>query len=87
MSQYHTSDIMDIYAPSDFTDALINFATSLNPNGPTLIEWPVYTADSPALFNFLNGTLNQGITQSITNDTFRAEGMRALIQAELADPY
>ncbi|KZV76147.1 alpha/beta-hydrolase [Peniophora sp. CONT] len=79
----HNSDTADIYSGSDFTDALINFATNLDPNGPTLINWPVYTNDQPALFTFSNGS----VTQSITNDTFRAEGMQALTQASLIDPY
>ncbi|VDB94161.1 unnamed protein product [Peniophora sp. CBMAI 1063] len=83
LGAYHTSDVSDIYAATDFTDALINFATNLDPNGKTLINWPVYTPDFPALFTFSNGS----VTQSLTNDTFRVEGMQALIQASLVDPY
>ena len=79
----HGSDIPNIYGPGELTDALINFATNLDPNGKTLIHWPAYTNIERALFTLLDGE----ITQEITDDTFRVEGMRTLTQAMLADPY
>ncbi|KZV76204.1 carotenoid ester lipase precursor [Peniophora sp. CONT] len=79
----HGSDVFDIYGPGDLTDALVNFATNLDPNGETLIDWPSYTTDSRVLL-----TLNDGnVTQTITNDTYRAEGMHALTDASLGGPY
>ncbi|KZV76203.1 carotenoid ester lipase precursor [Peniophora sp. CONT] len=79
----HGSDSQNIYGPGDLTDALIYFATNLDPNGPTLPNWPAYTAESPALFTLTDGN----VTQTITNDTYRARGMQAIIAASLADPY
>ena len=79
--QFHSTDLMDIYGPGDLTDALVNFATNLDPNGPTLIEWPAYTVDSPALLTLQDGN----VTQQITNDTFRAEAMQVLMQIAIAD--
>ena len=71
---------MDIFGPGPLTDALINFATNLDPNGPTLIDWPAYTSETPALLTLSDGN----ITQAITNDTYRVEGMQALTQAALS---
>ena len=62
-------------------DALINFVTNLDPNGPTLIDWPQYTTDVPALFTFVDGNVT---AQVITHDTYRVEGMKALQRAALA---
>ncbi|KZV74625.1 carotenoid ester lipase precursor [Peniophora sp. CONT] len=79
----HGSDLFEIYSPGDITDALVNFATNLDPNGETLINWPAYTTDAPLLFTLSDGN----VSQAITNDTYRADGMRALIDASLAGPY
>ena len=73
--------MQDIYGPGDLTDALVNFATNLDPNGPTLIDWPAYTVDSPALLTLLDGN----VTQEITNDTYRAEAMEVLTQIVLVN--
>lgn len=50
-------------------DYLIRFASSLDPNGKTGIEWPQYDLQSKQLLVFpdTNGTL------SLTNDTYRAQ--------------
>ncbi|VDB94159.1 unnamed protein product [Peniophora sp. CBMAI 1063] len=79
----HGDDLVGIYAPNDLTDVLINFATNLDPNGKTVIDWPAYTVDSPALLTLSDGN----ITQSLTNDTYRVKGMLALLNASLASPY
>ncbi|VDC07075.1 unnamed protein product [Peniophora sp. CBMAI 1063] len=71
LGAYHSTDLQNVYGPGDLTDALINFATNLDPNGPTLIDWPAYTADSPMLLALLDGK----VTQELVNDTFREEGM------------
>ena len=78
--QAHGNDLV-IFQPGDLMDALINFVSNLDPNGPTLINWPPYTPGAPALMTFLDGNTT---TQEITNDTFRVEGMQALLQATLA---
>ena len=82
-TQLHGADVNDMYGPGDLTDALINFATNLDPNGPTLIDWPAYTSESPALLMLTVGN----VPQSVTGDTFRQEGMKALMEAFTADPY
>ncbi|KZV69978.1 carotenoid ester lipase precursor [Peniophora sp. CONT] len=79
----HGNDVFDIYSPGDTTDALVNFAMNLDPNGKTLVDWPEYTVEAPVLLTLSDGN----VTQAITNDTYRAEGMRALIEASLAGPY
>ncbi|VDB90061.1 unnamed protein product [Peniophora sp. CBMAI 1063] len=79
LGTFHGADLT-IYAPGDLMDALINFVNRLDPNGASLIEWPVYTADAPALLTLLDGNT----TQSITNDTFRMDGIQTLLQATIA---
>ena len=64
-------------------DALIHFVNKLDPNGASLIGWPAYTAEAPALLTLLDGNN----TQEITQDTYREEGMKALFQATLASTY
>lgn len=81
-AQYHSSDL-SIFEPGDLMDVLINFVTKLDPNGATLINWPKYTPDAPALFTLVDGN----VTQEITNDTYRAEGMEAILQATIAGTY
>ena len=58
---------------------MINFATKLDPNGPTLVDWPAYTAETPALLTLMDGNVTQGITE----DTYRVEGMQVLVQLML----
>ncbi|VDB94160.1 unnamed protein product [Peniophora sp. CBMAI 1063] len=82
LGSQHGDDLLNMYGPGDLTDVLINFATNLDPNGKTLINWPAYTVDSPTLFTLSDGN----ITQSLTNDTFRVEGIQALLDTELAFP-
>ncbi|KZV67945.1 carotenoid ester lipase precursor [Peniophora sp. CONT] len=75
----HNTDLQDIFGPGELTDALVNFATNLDPNGPTLIDWPAYTIDAPTMLAVSNGN----VTQELVNDTFRAEGMQVLMQVAL----
>ena len=61
-------------------DALTHFVNNLDPNGASLIHWPSYTTDAPALLTLLDGST----TQEIAIDTYREEGMNAILQATLA---
>ena len=80
--QAHGSDLT-IFESGDLTDALIHFVNNLDPNGASLIHWPAYTAEAPALLTLLDGNT----TQEITMDTYREEGMNAILQATLAGTY
>ena len=81
--QNHGADLFDIYGPGDLTDVLINFATNLDPNGVTVINWPEYTSTSPVQL-----ALNDGdVAQTITSDNYRVDGMRTLIEASLTYPH
>ena len=53
---------------------------NLDPNGASLIDWPAYTVDAPALLTFLEGNTSQ----VITSDAFRVEGIQAISQATVA---
>ena len=61
-------------------DVLINFVNHLDPNGVSVIDWPAYTAENPALLTLLDGNT----TQEITEDTYREEGMQAIFLATIA---
>jgi acetylcholinesterase len=82
----HGSDIAIIYGPADMTDYLIRFGVTLDPNGGNTnaaqIAWPAYTPDAPTLLTFLDGST----PLTLSNDTYREEAIRTLIQASLADP-
>jgi acetylcholinesterase len=60
-------------------DYLIHFATYLDPNGGSSPPWPQYTTASPQLMTLLtpNGT-------NITQDTYRADGLKFITQLTLA---
>jgi acetylcholinesterase len=68
------------------TDYLIRFGATLDPNGgntdPSQTAWPAYTPDAPTLLTLLDGST----PLTLSNDTYREEAIRTLIQASLADP-
>jgi len=78
----HSSDLLNVYGGGDLTDALINFADHLDPNGPTLLPWPQYDPANPRLMTFLDGL----ISQTITDDTYREGPMSLLLQLQLQNP-
>jgi len=82
IGSYHSSDLMNVYGPGDMTDYLVRFAANLDPNGNTGITWPRYSIDSPLLLTFLDGPT----PLELTNDTYRAEGMKAVTNLSLAYP-
>jgi acetylcholinesterase len=59
-------------------DYLIRFAANLDPNGgDTDVEWPEFTTEAPVLL-----TLFDGGNVTLSNDTYRLEGMNAMIDAQ-----
>ncbi|THH21429.1 hypothetical protein EW146_g170 [Bondarzewia mesenterica] len=82
LGSVHASDILNVYGPGDMTDYLIRFATNLDPNGNTGISWPKYTNSTPQLLTFLDGL----VPLTITQDTYREEGMALLMQLSLESP-
>ncbi|KAI0036275.1 carotenoid ester lipase precursor [Vararia minispora EC-137] len=82
VGSFHGSDTTIIYGPSDLTDYLVRFVARLDPNGATGITWPAYTPAAPSLLTLLDGVT----PLTLSNDTFRLEGMQAIVEAELAHP-
>ncbi len=83
LGSYHGSDLLNIYGPGELTDYLIHFATKLDPNGGSSPQWPPYTTSSRELLTLLdNPTANITITQ----DTYRTEGMEIITELSLAHP-
>jgi carboxylesterase type B len=80
--QLHGSDILNAYFGGELADYIINFATTLNPNGKTVPNWPGYTTASPNMLQFLDGL----IPTTITQDTYRAAGMKFLTDTTLQFP-
>ncbi|KAF8194390.1 alpha beta-hydrolase [Mycena galopus ATCC 62051] len=82
LGSFHGSDILNVYFDGELTDALINFATNLSPNGPTVPEWPGYTTEKPSMLLLLDGLIPTAITQ----DTYRAAGIQFLTNLTLEFP-
>lgn len=86
LSQFHPSDSQSTYSPNpgELRDAPINFATHLDPNGPTLgiDDWPKYTTDDTMLFALLDGD----VSVELMEDTFRVYAMSGLLDVSLGYP-
>lgn len=80
--QSHGTDVQLAYGQTDFTDYIVNFVHNLNPNGPTVPEWPQYSTKSPRLMTLLDGP----VPINITLDTFREEPMAFMQQLALVNP-
>jgi carboxylesterase type B len=83
LGSLHGSDLVNIYGPGDLTDYLIHFVTNLDPNGGSSPQWPQYTTSSRQLLTFLDDPVTN-IT--ITQDTYRTDGMEFITKLSLAHP-
>ncbi|KAK1232170.1 hypothetical protein PQX77_004682 [Marasmius sp. AFHP31] len=79
----HGTDILNVYGGGELADYLIRFATNLDPNGSGSPSWPKYTKDSPQLLTFVDNLLSP--TQ-VTQDNYRKDAMKAVIDVTLANP-
>ncbi|KAI9457437.1 carotenoid ester lipase precursor, partial [Lactarius psammicola] len=79
----HGSDIPNIYGPGDLTDYLIHFATNLDPNGGSGPQWPRYTTSSRESLTLVDSEV-ANIT--ITQDTYRVDGIEFITELSLAHP-
>ncbi|KZP15031.1 alpha/beta-hydrolase [Athelia psychrophila] len=62
----HETDLHDMYGTGNGTelqDYVINLAYNLNPNGPTVSQWPQYKVTSPELLTLLDGATPSNITE------------------------
>ncbi|KAF7791423.1 hypothetical protein EIP86_002439 [Pleurotus ostreatoroseus] len=64
-------------------DAMINFVNNLDPNGPTVPQWPQYTTASPSLLT----VYDDPTPINITLDNFRADGIALLQQLFFDNPF
>lgn len=78
----HGTDLNYIYNANDFADYLINFVNNLNPNGPTVLNWPQYDPGNPQLLTLLDGL----VPLAISPDTYRQAPMAFLQQLSLKYP-
>ncbi|KAF7327211.1 Carboxylic ester hydrolase [Mycena kentingensis (nom. inval.)] len=83
LGSFHFSDILNAYFGGELGDYVINFANKLNPNGGTVPNWPAYTTATPNLLTFQDNLL---FPTTITQDTYRAEGMAFLTNVTLQHP-
>ncbi|KAF8259500.1 carotenoid ester lipase precursor [Lactarius quietus] len=85
LGSVHGSDILDIYGPGDLTDYLIHFVTNLDPNcgASAHAPWPRYTTSSRKLLTLLDDPVTN---VTITQDTYRTDGMGYLTKLLLAHP-
>ncbi|KAG6910657.1 hypothetical protein DXG01_008701 [Tephrocybe rancida] len=82
LGSLHGSDILNVYGGGGMADYLIRFATTLDPNAKTGLQWPKYTQASPKLLTFLDGL----IPVILTDDTYRKAAMNGLTNLTLANP-
>lgn len=80
--QAHGIDVLFIYAGLDFADYLINFVNDLDPNGPTVLNWPQYNTSNPQLLTLLDGSTPFVLSQ----DTYRLAPIQFLQQLSLKYP-
>lgn len=74
--------MFNIFAGGDLAEYLINFVNHLDPNGKGLTSWPKYSESNPLLLTFLDGA----VPITLTNDTFRKEGMELITNLMLVTP-
>ena len=79
----HASDLLSAYAKTDFTEYIVNFVNNLNPNDGGLLHWPQYSTASPQLLTMQDDVFEP---LTITQDTYREEGIANLIQLALRFP-
>jgi carboxylesterase type B len=82
LGSVHASDLLNVYGFGEMKDYLIRFVVNVDPNGNGAFQWPKYTTDSPRLLTFLDGLPRLTITQ----DTFRKDGMAYLTELSLENP-
>lgn len=75
--------MLNSYGSGDMEDYLIYFVNSLNPNGPTVPEWPQYSASNPQLMTFVDGILT---TLEITQDNYREDAISYLTELSFLYP-
>lgn len=79
----HASDILNVYGIGEMREYLVHFANTLDPNGGSLPQWPAYTTASPKLLTFVDDLVNP---TTVTEDTYRADGMALITKLSLSDP-
>ena len=76
LPQAHGTDLVFAYGPADLTDYFVNFVNNLDPNGPTVLEWPKYNTSTVQAM-----TLQDGATPlALEPDTYREEAIAFLAQ-------
>ena len=85
IGSFHSSDLANIFGGEDLTDFLIQFVTTLDPNGILSPQWPRYRTSSPQLMTLLGSQVANN-NRTITLDTYRAKGMEFITHLSLAQP-
>ncbi|KAJ7661360.1 carotenoid ester lipase precursor [Mycena polygramma] len=84
LGAFHSSDILKV-VNSDLVDYVISFVRTFDPNNGAslgLKPWPQYSKEIPEMLTFQP----IGRFGTITNDTYRAEGMKLLTDLSLVFP-
>ncbi|KAG6836786.1 hypothetical protein H0H93_003207 [Arthromyces matolae] len=77
----HATDLLDIYALGPMTPYLIRFASTLDPNPTSSLQWPKYDLKTRKLLTF-----NEGGPETITVDDYRSEAMDFLTKVTMSHP-
>ncbi|KIJ19261.1 hypothetical protein PAXINDRAFT_167028 [Paxillus involutus ATCC 200175] len=82
LGSVHGSDLYNVFGGQDMASYLVRFVSNLDPNGGTDLYWPQYTTAEPNMLEFLDGSIQQALTE----DTYRADAMAFLTKVLLAHP-
>ncbi|KAI0793055.1 carotenoid ester lipase precursor [Irpex lacteus] len=82
LGSFHATDLLNVYTGGDLTDYIINFVNNLDPNGPSITNWPKYTNSNPQLLTFLDGIT----PRTITTDNYRVDQMNFVTDLSLQFP-
>ncbi|KAG6833097.1 hypothetical protein H0H87_011508 [Tephrocybe sp. NHM501043] len=82
----HATDLLNVYSPGrlgGMADYLIRFATDLDPNAVSGLQWPKYDTRTRKILTFNDGLINR---ETITVDDYRTAPMEFLTNVTLRHP-
>ena len=84
-AQAHATDILNVYGGGELADYLIQFATTLDPNGGSnrTIYWPQFNKDTRSALVVLDGD----VPLEIGDDSARRAQMDKLTELNLKYPW
>ncbi|KAI0322092.1 carotenoid ester lipase precursor [Amylostereum chailletii] len=85
IGSFHASDLVNSFGDGELKDYIINFVTSLDPNGGSSVpvKWPQYDLSKPQAVVFQDSTL---FPVKVVDDTYRAAPLDFVANLSLLHP-